>query len=95
MSLRSVRDASVGATVLESAHGGTQPMKVDRTTKILLLLITLGLWLNAAVTLIQPARTKAELDYSDVLRKIESNTDKIAIATYEGVCVARNSSICH
>lgn len=37
-------------------------MKLDRTTKLLLLLIALGLWLNALTPLFYPVTARAETD---------------------------------
>jgi hypothetical protein len=64
-------------------------MKTEKSTKILLLAIALGLWANALGPLFRPTAVKAQND--DIVRqlkKIESNVDSIA----GGICL--NSKIC-
>jgi hypothetical protein len=37
-------------------------MKIDRTTKVLLLLIALGLWFNTLASVVRPIVIKADTD---------------------------------
>ena len=59
---------------------------IDRTTKVLLALIALGLWANAAVSTIRPAF--AQSDYSSELYSIMSDLGRI----HRGSC--SNDKIC-
>jgi hypothetical protein len=62
----------------------------DKTTKLLLAIIALGLWANLAMPLLPTAaRARASSnDVSNVLAEIQSDVDAIA----SGTC--RNSKIC-
>jgi len=51
-------------------------MKTDRTTKFLLLLIALGLWFNAAVSLLRPMAVKADTD--SALANIEKDVHTLS-----------------
>jgi hypothetical protein len=65
-------------------------MKTDKTTKVILALIALGLWLNVVVPLFYPARVAAEDK-----KQMEQDLHNIAHdvhALYSGVCL--NSKIC-
>jgi hypothetical protein len=65
-------------------------MKIDKTTKVLLALIALGLWLNVVAPLFHPVRVAAEDK-----EKMEQDLHDIAHdvhALYSGVCL--NSKIC-
>jgi hypothetical protein len=59
---------------------------IDRTSKIILLLIAAGLWANVLVSQVRVAN--AQEDYSDVLGSIASDVSGIA----SGTCT--NSKIC-
>jgi hypothetical protein len=59
---------------------------VDRTTKILLLLIAVGLWANVLIAQIRVA--KADEDYSGFLTSI----DRSLLSISGGIC--RNDKIC-
>jgi hypothetical protein len=62
----------------------------DRTSKILLLLIALGLWANVAVPLFRPASVKAE-DLDDI-GKVMNSMAKDLHGIHNGICL--NSKIC-
>ena len=59
---------------------------VDRTSKILLAVIALGLWANVMMPLLKPAR--AEAQDADPLKKI---SDNLGLITF-GICP--NIKIC-
>ena len=61
-------------------------MKVDRTTKVLLLMIALGLWLNALSPLLYVKKVSADSD--SALQSIASDISKIS----GGLCL--NNKIC-
>ena len=63
------------------------PMKIDRTTKLLLLMIALGLWLNAVAPLFYAKKVSADTD--SALQDIANDMDKIS----SGLCL--NSTICN
>jgi len=60
----------------------------DKTTKILLAAIAVGLWANIGVTVLHIRSAAADEDYGYILRSIDSNLDRI----YNGTCT--NSKIC-
>jgi hypothetical protein len=69
-------------------------MSPDRTTKVLLGLIALALWLNLLSPMFHPRPVKADTD--DTLDKIEKHLDSIehdTHAVYSGICL--NDVICH
>jgi hypothetical protein len=61
-------------------------MTPDKTTKIILVIIALGLWANAIPHLVHSAA--AQPDYSDLLVRMNDNLSNIA----SGNCY--NSKIC-
>jgi hypothetical protein len=62
---------------------------MDRTTKILLAAIALGLWANAATTVIKPAIAQFSTSRMEsLLSDIESNTGRLG----RGTCT--NSKLC-
>lgn len=64
-------------------------MKIDRTTKLLLAFIALGLWLNAIAPLWHPAKVAAdEAQVEHDIHKIADAMDTIS----NGLCL--NSHIC-
>ena len=58
----------------------------DRTTKILLTIIALGLWVNVMMPLVHPAF--ADIDYSSTLKTMEHDLQNI----YNGTC--NNGKLC-
>lgn len=50
----------------------------DRTTRLLLCAIALGLWANAAVLMLRPAELQAQQVDPRVLQRVEMLLDKIA-----------------
>jgi hypothetical protein len=62
-------------------------MKVDRTTKMLLLMIAIGLWLNALSPLFYARKVSADTD--SALQGIANDISKIS----SGLCL--NSTICN
>ncbi len=62
-------------------------MKVDKTTKLLLLMIALGLWLNAISPLLYVKKVSADTD--SALQGIADDISKIS----KGTCL--NSTICN
>ena len=74
---------------------------IDKTTKILLLVIALGLWLNLAIPLFQPKTVAAAQDTAMMetyLANIDSHISRIEHDVHnladieDGTC--RNSKIC-
>jgi hypothetical protein len=67
-------------------------MTPDKTTKVVLVVIALGLWANAIPCLIRPVQAQpnhaAQPHYSDVLVPIRGDLSKIE----DGFC--SNSTIC-
>jgi hypothetical protein len=63
---------------------------MDRTTKLLLLLIALGLWVNVAIPFLRPRIVAAQSigDIDSLLSNIESDVHKLA----RGTCT--NTKIC-
>ena len=54
-------------------------MKIDRTMKVLLALIVLGLFLNALVPLIQPAAVHAQSREAEIqMRQISNELNRIS-----------------
>jgi hypothetical protein len=67
-------------------------MKVDRTTKALLLLIALGLWANALAPLFRPAPVvAARPDLDDIERQVKDIAHDVH-GIWGGGCA--NSKIC-
>jgi hypothetical protein len=59
---------------------------MDRTTKILMMVIAAGLWANIGVSLLRPSGVSAQsADLAADLSSIESNVEHIAF----GICVNR------
>jgi len=52
-------------------------VKIDRTTKVLLLLIALGLWSNIFVSLLRPVVIKADTD--SILADIAHDVHELSI----------------
>jgi hypothetical protein len=61
-------------------------MKLDRTTKLLLLMIALGLWLNAIGPFVHVKKVSADSDTA--LQSIADDMSKIS----KGLCL--NNKIC-
>ena len=55
-------------------------MTIDRMTKFLLLLIAVGLWFNAVVSVIRPVMVKADTDsaLSDIARDVHDLKNDLA-----------------
>jgi len=67
-------------------------MKVDRTTKALLLLIALGLWMNVLVPMFRPAPVvAARPDLDDIEREVKDAAHDVH-AIYG--CTCNNDKIC-
>jgi hypothetical protein len=60
---------------------------MDRTTKILLAAIAIGLWANIAAFFLQPLKANAQ-GAESILRSIDSHLSSI----YNGICI--NRKIC-
>ena len=65
-------------------------MNTDKTTKMLLALIALGLWLNLVAPLFHPARVAAE-DKEQIERDIHDLAHDVH-TIFSGVCL--NGKIC-
>jgi hypothetical protein len=63
---------------------------IDKTTKILLTVIALGLWANVAVPFIKPVRAKAA-DVDDIERLVKSMESDLG-RIQRGTCL--NSKLC-
>jgi hypothetical protein len=66
---------------------GGESMKADRTTKVLLLMIAIGLWLNALSPLFYAKKVSADTD--SALQGIADDISKIS----KGLCL--NRTICN
>jgi hypothetical protein len=64
-------------------------MKTDRTTKLLLLIIALGLWLNLVGSLLIPIKARAD---EDSIESRVANVEHDVHSIYSGICL--NSKIC-
>ena len=65
-------------------------MRTDKTTKVLLALIALGLWINVVASLFHPARVAAEEK-----EQIEQDIHNLAHdvhSIYSGICL--NEKLC-
>ena len=62
---------------------------IDKTTKLLMALIAVGLWLNAAMYLLRPAPVRAQSpEIESLIKSIESDLGRIQ----RGTC--SNDKIC-
>lgn len=62
-------------------------MKSDRTTKVLLLLIALGLWVNALAPMFRPAPVAAaHPDFEDMERVVKDIAHDVH-SIYNGTCL--------
>ena len=61
---------------------------VDRTTKLLLLAIAVGLWMNVATPWLRPVPVHAEVETAQDVSGIEMYVSQIA----NGICI--NRKIC-
>ena len=68
-------------------------MKPDCTTKVLLLLIALGLWANALVPALRPAIVAAARPDSDDMERDVHNIAHDVHSLYSGICL--NTKICN
>jgi hypothetical protein len=64
---------------------------IDKTTKLLLCVIALGLWINIAVSLIKPVQVKAAPDVDDIERLVKSMESDLS-RIQRGTC--SNGKIC-
>jgi hypothetical protein len=55
---------------------------IDKTTKMLLLAIAIGLWVNVVSTWVRPTPVEAAQDTTNYLHNIDTNVSRIA----RGVC---------
>jgi hypothetical protein len=62
---------------------------MDRTTKLLLGAIALGLWINIAAPLLRPTSVKAQTQFQNNIFEIAATIKEIA----DGSCT--NRVICH
>jgi hypothetical protein len=63
----------------------------DRTTKLLLLAIAIGLWLNAAASFLRPVTVRAAADLDDIGRQLSSMASDLG-RIQRGACT--NDKIC-
>lgn len=67
-------------------------MKSDRTTKVLLLLIALGLWVNALAPMFRPTPVvAARPDLDDIEKEVRDIAHDVH-SIYNGICL--NNKIC-
>lgn len=67
-------------------------MKVDRTTKVLLLLIALGLWVNALAPMFRPVPVVAASPGQEAIAHAVNDIAHDVHAIYNGICL--NEKIC-